>query len=111
MYEINGKTDLLSLDIPELENFLADIGEPKYRAKQIFSWMHRGVGLDGMTNLSKKLRETVAERAVVNLPTVEQKLVSKLDGTVKYLFGLWDGNVIESVFMRYKHGNTICISS
>ena len=105
------KTDLLSMNIPELESFLAELGEPRYRAAQIFSWMHRGVTIDGMTNLSKKLRETLNERAEVFFPRVEQKLVSKLDGTVKYLFALSDGNVIESVFMRYKHGNTICISS
>ena len=105
------KTDLLSMNIPGLEAFLAELGEPKYRAAQIFSWMHRGVTIDGMTNLSKKLRETLNESAEVFFPRVEQKLVSKLDGTVKYLFALSDGNVIESVFMRYKHGNTICISS
>ncbi len=105
------KTDLLSMNIPELEAFLAELGEPRYRAAQIFSWMHRGVTIDGMTNLSKKLRETLNERAEVFFPRVGQKLVSKLDGTVKYLFALSDGNVIESVFMRYKHGNTICISS
>lgn len=99
------------MNIPELEAFLAELGEPKYRAAQIFAWMHRGVTIDGMTNLSKKLRETLSERAEVFFPTVEQKLVSKLDGTVKYLFALSDGNVIESVCMRYKHGNTICISS
>ncbi len=110
-YEINGKTDLLSMSIPELEAFLAELGEPKYRAKQIFTWMHRGVNLDGMTNLSAKLRERLAEVALVNLPSVERKLVSQLDGTVKYLFRLYDGNMIESVFMRYKHGNTLCISS
>ncbi len=111
MTTINEKADLLSMNIAELEEFLASLGEPKYRAGQIFSWMHKGTDLDGMTNLSKKLRQTLKEKAVVNLPTVEEKLVSKLDGTVKYLFGLYDGNVIESVFMRYKHGNTICISS
>ena len=111
MTEINGKTDLLSMTPAELEDFLVSLGEPKYRAGQIFSWMHKGVGLDGMTNLSKALREKLAKVAVVNLPTVERKLVSKIDGTVKYLFGLYDGNVIESVFMRYQHGNTICISS
>ncbi len=111
MLTLNEKADLLSMNIPELEEFLASLGEPKYRAKQIFTWMHRGVGIDGMTDISKKLREKLHESAVVDLPTVEKKLVSKLDGTVKYLFGLWDGNVIESVFMRYKHGNTICISS
>ena len=111
MLLINDKADLLSMSIPELEEFLLSLGEPKYRAKQIFSWMHRGVGIDGMTDISKKLREKLHETAVVDLPTVEQKLVSKLDGTVKYLFGLSDGNIIESVFMRYNHGNTICISS
>ncbi len=111
MYTIDGKADLLSMTPSELEEFLAGLGEPKYRAGQIFSWMHKGARLDEMSNLSKKLRGTLAEKAVVNLPTVERKLVSKLDGTVKYLFGLSDGNVIESVFMRYKHGNTICISS
>ncbi|MBQ8551492.1 MAG: 23S rRNA (adenine(2503)-C(2))-methyltransferase RlmN [Clostridia bacterium] len=111
MLTLNGKADLLSMNIPELEEFLITLGEPKYRAKQIFAWMHRGVGIDGMTDISKKLREKLHETAVVDLPTIEEKLVSKLDGTVKYLFGLHDGNVIESVFMRYKHGNTICISS
>ena len=111
MTEISEKTDLLSMNIPELEEFLAGLGEPKYRAAQIFSWMHRGVTIDGMTNLSKKLRETLSEKAYVSFPKVERKLVSKLDGTVKYLFALDDGNMIESVFMRYKHGNTICVSS
>ncbi|MCI8387279.1 MAG: 23S rRNA (adenine(2503)-C(2))-methyltransferase RlmN [Clostridiales bacterium] len=111
MIEINGKTDLLSLDISELEEYLAGLGEPKYRAKQIFTWLHKGASIDEMSNLSKKLRDRISETAIVNLPTIEAKLISKLDGTVKYLFGLSDGNVIESVFMRYKHGNTICISS
>lgn len=111
MLTLNNKADLLSMNIPELEEFLSTLGEPRYRAKQIFSWMHRGVNIDGMTDISKKLREKLHETAVVDLPSIEQKLVSKLDGTVKYLMGLHDGNVIESVFMRYKHGNTICISS
>ena len=105
------QTDLLSLYPEELQELIVSLGEPKFRAKQIFSWMHRGVGIDGMTDQSKKLRERLHETAVVDLPVIEQRLVSKLDGTVKYLFGLSDGNVIESVFMRYKHGNTICISS
>ena len=111
MTDLNSKADLLSMNIPELEAFLASLGEPKYRAKQIFTWMHRGVGIDGMTDISKKLREKLHETAYVDIPTVEEKLISKLDGTVKYLFGLHDGNIIESVFMRYKHGNTVCISS
>ena len=111
MTELQNKADLLSMNIPELEAFLTSLGEPKYRAKQIFTWMHRGVGIDGMTDISKKLREKLCETAFVDIPTVEEKLISRLDGTVKYLFGLRDGNIIESVFMRYKHGNTICISS
>lgn len=111
MITIDGRADLASMNIPELETYLSSIGEPKYRAKQIFSWIHRGTGIDEMTNLSKKLRDTLRESACVFIPSIEQKLVSNLDGTVKYLFGLYDGNVIEGVFMRYKYGNTICISS
>ena len=84
MLTVNGKADLLSMNIPELEEFLTSLGEPKYRAKQVFSWMHRGVGIDGMTDISKKLREKLTETAFVDIPTVERKLVSKLDGTVKY---------------------------
>lgn len=111
MITIDGRADLLSMNLTELGEFLAELGVEKYRAKQIYGWMVRGVGFDGMTNLPKALRERLAESAVVNLPTIERRLVSKLDGTVKYLFGLYDGNLIESVFMRYKHGNTLCISS
>ena len=111
MIMIDGRADLLSMNMTELSEFLAGLGVEKYRAKQIFDWMTRGVDFDGMTNLSKALREKLASAAVINLPTVEKRLVSKLDGTVKYLFGLYDGNFIESVFMRYKHGNTLCISS
>lgn len=111
MITVNGRADLLSMNKAELEEYIVSLGEPKYRAKQIFVWLHRGAGIDEMSDLPKKLRERLSETAVVNLPTIERKLVSRLDGTVKYLFGLSDGNVIESVFMRYKHGNTICISS
>ena len=111
MTDINEKADLLGMTPDEIAEFLGTLGEPKYRAAQIFGWMHRGVGIAEMTNLPKKLRVTLQEKAFVDFPTVERKLVSKLDGTIKYLFGLSDGNVIESVFMRYKHGNTICVSS
>lgn len=105
------KRDILSMNIPELEEFMSELGEPKYRAAQIFDGMHKGVEIENMTNLSKKLRETLNEKAELFFPKIEQKLVSKIDGTVKYLFALSDGNLIESVVMRYKHGNTICISS
>lgn len=111
MLLLNEKADLLSMNIAEISEFLQTLGEPKYRAKQIFTWLHRGVGIDGMTDISKKLRDKLHEVAVADFPKIEQKLVSKLDGTVKYLMELWDGNVIECVVMKYKHGNSICISS
>ena len=95
----------------ELEDFVKSIGEPKFRAKQIFSALHGGVALDEITTLSKALRQRLTEITVDTLPRVEMKLTSKIDGTVKYLFKLYDGACIESVFMRYKHGNTLCIST
>ena len=111
MEESTNKIDLLSLDKDELTKFFIQIGEPKYRASQLFTQMHKGLLLDEMTNISKVLKAKISEIASYTLPTVEQKLVSALDGTVKYLFGLPDGNCIESVIMRYEHGITICISS
>ncbi|MBQ8302550.1 MAG: 23S rRNA (adenine(2503)-C(2))-methyltransferase RlmN [Clostridia bacterium] len=105
------KTDLLSMLPSELEEYFLSIGEPKFRAKQVFARLHRGERIGEITNLSKALREKLAEQTLDTLPTVEEKLVSKIDGTVKYLFRLFDGACIESVFMRYKHGNTLCISS
>ena len=105
------KTDFYSMTKAELEAWFSEIGEPKFRAKQFFTWLHTGVPISEMTNLSKKLREKLTEEMLDTLPKVELKLVSKLDGTVKYLFRLHDGACIESVFMKYKHGNTLCISS
>ena len=105
------KTDLLSLELHELEAFIIELGEPKYRAKQLFTGMHRGVAPGDLTNISKATKAKLAEVAFYTLPTVERKLVSALDGTVKYLFRLADGNCVESVIMRYEHGITICISS
>lgn len=107
----DNKIDLLSLNIGELEALVSDLGEPKYRAKQLFIPMHKGISPDGITNVGKALKAKLAERAVYSLPTIRRKLVSAIDGTVKYLFGLSDGNSVESVVMKYKHGNTICISS
>ena len=108
---IEEKVDLYSLDADELVAFVKSIGEPAFRAKQIASWLPLGTPIDEMTNLSKALREKLAASSLDTLPRVEEKLVSKIDGTVKYLFSLYDGSCIESVFMRYKHGNTLCISS
>ena len=105
------KVDLLSLLPTELEEYFVSIGEPKFRAKQVFARLHKGERIGEITNLSKALREKLVNETLDTLPTVEEKLVSKIDGTVKYLFRLHDGACIESVFMRYKHGNTLCISS
>ena len=107
----NPMTDLLSLTYNELGAFVTDtLGEKSYRTKQIFSFLHKGVGISDMTTLSKPLRERLSELAFAHFPKVEMKQVSK-DGTVKYLFSLRDGNCVESVLMKYKHGNSLCISS
>lgn len=103
--------DLYSMLPGELEEYFVSIGEPKFRAKQVFARLHKGERISEITNLSKALRERLSAETTDTLPTVAEKLVSKLDGTVKYLFSLYDGACIESVFMRYKHGNTLCISS
>lgn len=111
MEKQNEKIYLLSLLPSELEEFMLSIGEPKYRASQIFTQMHKGVSPNEMTNIGKTTKAKLEEVAIFDLPTVRRKLVSKLDGTVKYLFELSDRNCVESVVMKYKHGNTICISS
>ena len=104
-------TDLLSLTPEELEALLVSVGEPKYRAAHMFPQLHRGVSPEQMTNIGKATRQKLAGVAEYRLPTVRRRLVSALDGTVKYLFALGDGNCVESVVMKYKYGNTICISS
>ena len=103
--------DLLSCLPEELEALLLSVGEPKYRAKQMFPQLHRGLSPDEMTNIGKATREKLATVASYHLPKVRRKLVSALDSTVKYLFELSDGHCVESVVMTYNHGRTICISS
>ena len=103
--------NILSYTPDELRELMTSIGEPAYRSKQIFTQLHRGISPDEMTNIPKKLKETLLQCACYPLPTVEKKLTSALDGTVKYLMGLYDGNCVEAVVMKYNHGNTICISS
>ena len=105
------KIDLYSMSEEELVGFFISIGEPKFRAKQLFPRLHDGTPLCEITNLSKPLREKLQTLCLDTLPKIELKLTSKIDGTVKYLFRLHDGAVIESVLMKYKHGNTLCISS
>lgn len=106
------KQDLKSMTLAEMQDAFAAIGEPKFRAKQVFTWLHRGaVSFDAMTNLSKPLREKLDGLYYITAPSVARKQVSKLDGTIKYLWKLRDGNCVESVVMQYHHGNTVCISS
>ena len=105
------KIDIYSMLPDELEDFFLSIGEPKFRAKQVFARLAKGDRITEITGLPKSLREKLSAEILDALPTVEEKLVSKIDGTVKYLFRLFDGACIESVFMKYKHGNTLCISS
>lgn len=105
-------TDLKSLDLQELTELLRLLGEPAFRGKQVFTWLHRGVtSFDEMTDISKPLRQKLAACSYITAPTVARKQVSRHDGTVKYLWRLGDGNCVETVLMRYHHGNTVCISS
>lgn len=104
-------TDIKSMTLEELTAWLKEQGEPAFRAKQIFHWLYRGVSsFDEMTDLSKALREKLSSLAFLTPPQVARKQVSRLDGTIKYLWELSDGNCVESVLMRYQHGNTVCIS-
>ena len=103
--------DLLSLLPEELTALVKELGEPAYRAGQIFKHAMAGVSPEDMTTLSKPLRARLAECCEWRLPTPVEELVSRADGTVKYLFRLIDGECIESVLMKYRHGNTLCISS
>ena len=106
------KTDIKSMTLKELGIFLESLGEKKYRAGQVFSWLSKGVEeFDQMTNLPFSLREKLKESAFIETLTIEKLQISQKDGTRKYLFGLKSGNAIESVFMKYRHGNTVCISS
>ncbi len=105
------KPDLLSMTPEELASFFASIGQPAFRAKQVFSAFHRGQHLSEITTLPKSLRERLAAETEDRMPTVVQKLVSSIDGTVKYLLRLLDGHSVECVLMHYEHGTTVCISS
>ncbi len=104
--------DIRSILPEELESELAAMGEPKYRAKQVFRWLNRGIGsFDDMSDLPKQLREKLESEYFVYAPKVLSKQVSKQDGTVKYLWELRDGNAVETVVMNYHYGNTVCIST
>lgn len=104
------KTALSGFDTEGLKKVLADCGQPPYRAKQLREWVNRAVSFDKMSNLPKPLIATLSEKYSVTGVEIIKKLISR-DGTVKYLFALGDGNVVEGVLMRYKYGNTLCIST
>ena len=106
------KIQLLGMTAEELERFVVDeLGESKFRAKQISEWLSRGADVDGMTNLSAKLRQRMNEVAVANPVRILNSYKSKLDETEKFLYALGDGNIIEGVVMRYHHGDTLCVST
>ena len=106
------KEDLKSMSLSQMEQAFSALGEPKFRAKQVFTWLHRGArSFDEMTNLSKPLRAKLDGIYEITAPEVARKQVSQKDGTIKYLWRLSDGNCVESVVMQYHHGNTVCISS
>ena len=107
------KADIKSMTLPELEEALVQMGEKRFRAKQVYQWIHEKLVPDfaGMTNLSAALRQALEERFFLTCLKPVKVRVSQIDGTRKYLFALADGHVIESVWMQYHHGNSVCIST
>ena len=106
------KTDIKSLTVEELENLITDMGEPKFRAGQIFKWLQGGVtSFDQMTDIPLKLRARLENDCYIASLKILRKLKSRIDGTVKYLYELYDGETIESVLMKYEHGYSLCIST
>lgn len=111
--ELQEKTDIKSMNLEELKRYMEELGEKSFRAKQVYQWLHEKQvsSFEEMTNLSKALIEKLKQNCVLVELKKEAVQISKIDGTRKYLFLLADGNVIESVLMKYKHGNSVCISS
>ena len=105
------KIDILSCTLPEVEKIICDLNEPRFRAKQVYGWITKGVWGENMRNIPRALIKKLDEVCEFRLPRVKTRLDSRLDGTKKYLFELIDGECVESVFMKYEHGNSLCISS
>ena len=104
--------NIKSMTLAEIGAVLKELGQPAFRAKQVYSWLHKGVrSYDEMTNLPKSLRDLLAQRYPICAPKVVRKQESQKDGTIKYLWMLSDGNCVETVLMRYHYGNTVCIST
>lgn len=95
----------------ELASWLKERGQPAFRAKQLFAWLHKGAAFDDMSNMPLALRDTLKQEAVERPASILEKHTSAIDGTVKYLFELTDGHCVEGVLMRYRHGNTLCLST
>lgn len=108
---MNDRTQLLGMTPEELGAFFKEMGQPAFRAKQMFAWLHQGVPFGKMSNLPKALRETLENTCIDNPVSVIETIQSKLDGTIKLLYRLPDDHVIEGVLMRYKYGNTLCVST
>ena len=103
---------LKSKTLSEMQSLFQELGQPAFRAKQVYTWLHKGVrSYDEMTNLPKNLREALAQRYPIQAPEAVRKQESAKDGTIKYLWRLADGNCVETVLMRYHYGNTVCIST
>ena len=104
--------NLKSMTLPELTQIFKELNQPAFRAKQVFTWLHRGVrSYAEMSNLPKSLRETLESQYPIQAPQVVRRQESQKDGTIKYLWQLSDGNCVETVLMRYRYGNTVCIST
>lgn len=104
--------NLKSMTLSEISAVLKELGQPSFRAKQIYTWLHSGVrSYEQMTNLPKQLRNLLEQRYPICAPQVVRKQESQRDGTIKYLWQLSDGNCVETVLMRYHYGNTVCIST
>ncbi len=105
--------DIKSMTLDELEEYIVSIGEKKFRAKQLYEWMHKKLArnFDEMGNIPKNLKEKIKEDAGMLTVREVERFTSKIDGTAKFLFELYDGSIIETVLMKYKHGNSVCISS
>ena len=104
--------NIKSMTLPELTVALKEMGQPSFRAKQVYTWLHKGVrSYDEMQNIPKSLREELTQKYPLSIPKVVRKQESQKDGTIKYLWQLSDGNCIETVLMRYHYGNTVCIST
>ncbi len=105
-------TDIRSMSFDELTKYIISIGQPRFRSQQVFAWLHKGISsFDEMNNIPKSLRELLERECTLNTAECIKCQISKNDGTRKYLLKFNDGNCVESVFMKYNHGNTVCIST